>query len=193
MLGGERGTKAAGLRRPSGALGSSRTMAKKTKSSRRGQPRAVLDLERYVPALLVFLANKLTSGASALFRRHFGIGTTEWRIMAMIAVEPWIAAGRVCKVIGFDKAAVSRTLVMLQDKGLIVSRSHHSDGRSLVYALSEKGWRLHGRVLEISLERERRLLGDLSADEREALIDLLNRLHRRLPEMNAPIDIPPES
>jgi hypothetical protein len=37
----------------------------KTKSSSRGQQRAVLDLERYVPALLVFLANKLTSGASA--------------------------------------------------------------------------------------------------------------------------------
>ena len=151
----------------------------------------MLDLERYVPALLVFLANKLTSGASAVLRRHFGVGTTEWRIMAMLAVEPWIAAGRVCKVIGFDKAAVSRTLVMLQDKGLIQARSHHSDGRSLVYALSDKGWRLHGRILELSLERERRLLGDLSAAEREVLIGLLNRLHRRIPDMNAPIGIPP--
>lgn len=165
----------------------------KIESSRRGRRRAVLDLERYVPALLVFLANKLTSGASALFRRHFGIGTTEWRIIAMLAVEPWIAAGRVCKVIGFDKAAVSRTLVRLQDKGLILSRSHHSDGRSLVHALSEKGWRLHGRILQIALERERRLLGDLSAAERETLVNLLNRLHRRIPDMDEPIDIPPES
>jgi len=164
----------------------------KTKSSKRGRPRAVLDLERYVPALLVFLANKLTSGASAILRRHFGVGTTEWRIMAMLAVEPWIAAGRVCKVIGFDKAAVSRTLVMLQDKGLIRARSHHSDGRSSVYALSDRGWRLHGRILELSLEREQRLLGGLSAAEREVLIGLLNRLHRRIPDMNAPINIPPE-
>jgi DNA-binding MarR family transcriptional regulator len=164
----------------------------KTKSSKRGLPHAVLDLERYVPALLVFLANKLTSGASAIFRRYFGIGTTEWRIMAMLGVEPWIAAGRVCKVIGFDKAAVSRSLVMLQDKGLVRARSHHSDRRSLVYALTDKGWRLHGRILKISLEREQRLLGDLSAGEREVLINLLNRLHRRLPDMNAPIDIPPD-
>ena len=80
----------------------------------------------------------------------------------------------------------------VHDKGLIRARSHHSDGRSLVYALSDRGWRLHGRILEISLERERRLLGDLSAAEREALIALLNRLHRRIPDMNAPIDIPPE-
>lgn len=164
----------------------------KTKSSRRGRTREVLDLERYVPALLVFLANKLTSGASAILRRHFGVGTTEWRIMAMLGVEPWIAAGRVCKVIGFDKAAVSRSLAMLQDKGLVRARSHHSDGRSLVYALTDRGWRLHGRILAISLAREQRLLGDLSAAEREVLIGLLNRLHRRIPAMNAPIDIPPE-
>lgn len=64
----------------------------------------VLDLERYVLALLVFLANKLTSGASTLLRRHFGVGTTEWRIMALLAIEPWITANRICKVIGFDKA-----------------------------------------------------------------------------------------
>jgi DNA-binding MarR family transcriptional regulator len=163
----------------------------KTKSSGRGRPREVLDLERYVPALLVFLANKLTSGTSAIFRRHFGIGTTEWRVMAMLAVEPWIAAGRVCKVIGFDKAAVSRALAVLQDKELIRARSHRSDGRSLVYALSDKGWRLHGRILAISLEREQRLLGDLSAAERESLIDLLNRLLRRIPDVNAPVDVPP--
>jgi DNA-binding MarR family transcriptional regulator len=164
----------------------------KPKSSRRGQTRDVLDLERYVPALLVFLANKLTSGASAILRRHFGVGTTEWRIMAMLGVEPWIAAGRVCKVIGFDKAAVSRSLALLQDKGLVRARSHASDGRSLVYALTDRGWRLHGRILAISLAREQRLLGDLSAAEREVLIGLLNRLHRRIPAMNAPIDVPPE-
>ena len=167
-------------------------MTGKTTSTRRARRRAVLDLERYVPALLVFLANKLTSGASALLRRHFDVGTTEWRIMAMLGVEPWIAAGRVCKVIGFDKAAVSRSLAMLQDKRLVRARSHHSDGRSSVYALSDRGWRLHGRILKLSLEREQRLLGGLSAAEREVLINLLNRLHQRIPDMNAPIDIPPE-
>jgi DNA-binding MarR family transcriptional regulator len=165
----------------------------KTKSSKRGPEREVLDLERYVPALLVFLANKFTSRASAVLRRHFGIGTTEWRTMAMLAVEPWIAAGRVCKVIGFDKAAISRTLVVLQNKGLIRARSHHSDGRSLIYALTDEGWRLHDRILKISLEREQRLLEDLSAAEREILISLLNRLHQRIQDMNAPLDIPPES
>jgi DNA-binding MarR family transcriptional regulator len=163
----------------------------KSKSPSRRPPNQVLDLERYVPALLVFLANKLTSGASAIFRRHFNIGTTEWRVMAMIAVEPGIAASRICKVIGFDKAAVSRALAILQKKALLRARSPRSDRRRLEYTLSAKGWRLHGRILGIPLERERRLLGDLSPGERETLIGLLNRLHRRIPEIIGPIDTAP--
>lgn len=153
------------------------------------QPHQVLDLERYVPALLVFLANKLTSSASAIFRRRFGVGTTEWRVMAMVAVEPGIAANGICRVIGFDKAAVSRALAVLQKKGFVQARSHESDGRSSAYTLTAKGWHLHDRILTISLAREQRLLGDLSAAERETLIGLLNRLHRRLPELNGVIDL----
>ena len=152
------------------------------------QPHQVLDLERYVPALLVFLANKLTSSASAIFRRRFGIGTTEWRVLAMVAVEPDITAGRICRVIGFDKAAVSRALAVLQRKALVQARSHATDGRSSAFALTARGWQLHDRILQISLEREQRLLADLSPAERETLIGLLNRLHRRLPDLNGTVD-----
>jgi DNA-binding MarR family transcriptional regulator len=161
-------------------------MAKPKLSSR--QPHQVLDLERYVPALLVFLANKLTSSASAIFRRQFGVGVTEWRVLAMVAVEPEITAGRICRVIGFDKAAVSRALAVLLKKALVQARSHESDGRSSAYALTARGWLLHDRILKISLEREQRLLGDLSAAERETLIGLLNRLHSHLPDLNGAID-----
>lgn len=152
----------------------------------------VLDLERYVPALLVFLANKLTAGASTLLRRHFSVGTTEWRIMALLAVEPWITANRVCKVIGFDKAAVSRSVAVLQDKALVLSRPHASDSRSQELALSKGGWRLHDRIILVSLEREERLLSGLKPAEREQLIALLNRLHAKIPDMNGPIAIRPD-
>lgn len=151
----------------------------------------VLDLERYVPALLVFLANKLTGGASVLFREHFGIGTTEWRVMAFLAIEPWCVANRMVRVIGYDKAAISRSARLLLDAGLVVSRPSPRASRSLQLALSEAGWQLHDRIIKVAFERERRLLADLSPAEVEVLIDLLNRLHARMPEMNGPIEIPP--
>ena len=150
-----------------------------------------LDLKRNVPALLTFLENKITAGASGLYREHFGVGTTEWRILAMLAVEPGITSKRICDVIGFNKAAVSRTVRVLQDATLIVTRIEDGRTRSPKFSLSVKGRRLHDRIICVALERERRLLAPLSADEREALIDMLNRLHRTIPAVNAPIEIPP--
>ena len=69
-----------------------------------------LNLDNYVPAYLTYLAGKISSSASATYRPKFGVGITDWRIMALLATEPWISAGRVCDVIGLDKAAVSRSV-----------------------------------------------------------------------------------
>jgi DNA-binding MarR family transcriptional regulator len=150
-----------------------------------------LDLRRNVPALLVFLANKLTTSASGLYREHFGVGTTEWRIMALLAIEPDIAAKRICEVIGFDKAAVSRTLKVLDDRGLISVRPLPNNSRSAALTLTARGRKLHDRIIMIALERERRLLSCLAPDEVEHLIDMLNRMHAGLGAVDRPIDIPP--
>lgn len=149
-----------------------------------------LDLRRNVPALLVFLANKLTASASGLYREHFGVGTTEWRIMALLAIEPDIAAKRICEVIGFDKAAVSRTLKVLDDRGLISVRPLPNNSRSAALTLTTKGRKLHDRIITVALERERRLLSCLAPDEAERLIDMLNRMHGGLGAVDRPIDIP---
>jgi DNA-binding MarR family transcriptional regulator len=150
----------------------------------------VFDLERYVPALIVFIANKLTSGSSRLYRENFGIGTTEWRIMVMLVVEPDITAQRICEIIGFDKAAVSRSLKLLEQRGLTVTRLIGANRRGSRMSLSEAGHALHARIAKIALERERRLLSQLSAAEVDALVDMLNRMHGSIGLINGPIDIP---
>jgi hypothetical protein len=48
---------------------------------------------------------------------------------------------------------------------------------------------LHDRLILVALERERRLLACLTAAERETLIDLLGRLHERLPAVGGPLEI----
>lgn len=167
----------------------SKSEAKTRSRTRAGaEAGARLDLERYVPALITFIANKLTHGASALYRRQFGIGVIEWRCMALLAIEPWIAPGRICQVIGLDKAAVSRSVRALENNDLVAVRANSQRSRFHEIALTEKGRALHDRIIRLALERERRLLADLEPDECETLIRALNKLHRRIPFVNAPID-----
>jgi DNA-binding MarR family transcriptional regulator len=147
----------------------------------------VLDLEHYAPALLTFLANKLSRGANALYRRRFGVSVTEWRVLALLAIEPGISAARICQVIGLDKGPTSRCLAALARRGLVRIGADPLDGRRRMVTLSGAGRALHDRVLPVALERERRLLACLDVAERETLLLLLNRLHANLAEVDRPL------
>ena len=139
-----------------------------------------LDLDRYVPAFITFIANKLSNSATAFYQKNFGVNVTDWRIMSLLAIEPGIPASRICHVIGFDKGPVSRTLSVLQKRGLVTIRTAPDDGRTHSISLTAKGRATHDRVIVAALERERRLLSCLKKDEREVLIDLLRRVHGNL-------------
>jgi DNA-binding MarR family transcriptional regulator len=149
-------------------------------------PGQTLDLERYVPAFITFIANKLSNSATGFYQRNFGVNVTEWRIMALLAIEPGIPASRICHVIGFDKGPVSRTLAALQKRGLIAIRTDPNDGRSHSISLTARGRATHDKVIVAALERERRLLSCLDQDEREVLVDLLRRLHENLGAVTGP-------
>jgi DNA-binding MarR family transcriptional regulator len=156
-------------------------------ASRRLVPFPVIDHDELVSALLHNLSTRLTSGASMLYRHRFGLGMTEWRMMALLAKEPWITPQRICQVIGMDKAAVSRTMRVLERRSLVAIRPHNTRTRSVELALTDTGVALHNRIVVISLERERRLVSSLSDAETASLVEMLRRLHRAVPKVNAPV------
>ncbi|WP_081782062.1 MarR family winged helix-turn-helix transcriptional regulator [Pseudomonas sp. CHM02] len=143
-----------------------------------------LNLSRYIPGLLTFLANKLATGASSCYRKHFGIGVVEWRMLSMLAVENHITANRISQVIGLDKSAISRSLQALESSGYVSSQVDSRDARRNTVSLTESGHELHDQVLKVALERERRLLSDLSPEEIDTLINLLGRLHTKVNYVN---------
>lgn len=147
--------------------------------------RFVLDLDRYIPFLLTATANKLSSGASRVYRDMFDVGITEWRILAMLAVEPSITAARICSVIGLDKAATSRTLLNLRKKGYVQeSKEHNTDKRSTVIQLTEAGKKVHDDIMKVALMREQKLLEAFTESEAEQLVDYFQRLHRQVEKVN---------
>lgn len=141
---------------------------------------AVLDLDRYTVAYLVWTANKLSRGASHNYLKVFGVGVEIWRCLVLLAIHDSIAAQQISQVMGMDKASVSRCFKIMQSKGLIVMRLDASDGRLRIATLTPKGRALHDQILDMALERERALLSVLSASERETLLRLLKRVHENL-------------
>jgi DNA-binding MarR family transcriptional regulator len=140
-----------------------------------------VDLERYTPALFTWIANKLSSGASSNYLKLFGVGIETWRCLVLLAIESPISAQKVSRVIGMDKASVSRCFKRMHSQGYISVSADQLDGRAKLAHLTPKGRRLHDQIIGLALERERAFLAVLAPEERELLIGLLNRLHENLP------------
>lgn len=139
-----------------------------------------LDLDRYFPWLVTAITNKWSRSANTLYRKHFGVTVAEWRIVVLLALEPDISAARICQVIGYDKAPVSRMLKAMERRGLVRILVDPFHARKHVIALTPAGLALHDRVVVIALERERKLLSCLAPDEKEQLLGLLRRVHGNL-------------
>ncbi|MDE3176263.1 MAG: MarR family transcriptional regulator [Pseudomonadota bacterium] len=134
-----------------------------------------LDLRAFVPAALTLLAHKISASASAAYRPRFGVGVTDWRLMALLAAEPWIVPVRIAESTGLDKAAVSRALRNLRAAGLVEASAEPSRRRG-VFALTTRGLALHDELAEAARERQRQLLHGFTAAERELLQQFVDRM-----------------
>jgi DNA-binding MarR family transcriptional regulator len=162
----------------------------KAERAKRGGRRAEsspqrLDLETHVAYLLISLSNKISSSASSTYMRHFGIGVTEWRVLAMLAIETGITANRINQVTGVDKAVLSRAIKSLATHGYVAPVGDARDARRSLLSLTETGRALHNRVVVASMARDARLVSGLTAQERRTLVQLLKRLAGNVPFMNA--------
>jgi DNA-binding MarR family transcriptional regulator len=145
----------------------------------RGNP--AIDLDRFVPAYLIWIGNKLTRGSSQHYLNLFGVGAEVWRCMVLLAIHETISAQQVSQIIGMDKASVSRCFKQMAAKQLISLKLDPTDGRIRLASLTLHGQQIHDQILGIALAREEALLSVLSPDERETLLGLLKRVHENLP------------
>ena len=117
----------------------------------------VVDLERYVPAFLTWIANKLSRGASQHYLAVFDVGIETWRCLVLLAIHGSISAQQTSRIIGMDKGSVSRCFKSMQADGLVSISLDADDGRLRIATLTKKGRELHDQILGVALERERAL------------------------------------
>lgn len=143
----------------------------------------MLDLDRYIPFLINAIGNKWTSSSSKAYLARYGVGITEWRLMAMLAIEPRITAYRACQVIGLDKAAASRALKRMEKDGFVRSWQETRTNHRKLLELTDKGKDMHDRIIRFAHQREAVLVSDLSSEEVRLLASLLRRVLGQVPEI----------
>jgi DNA-binding MarR family transcriptional regulator len=140
--------------------------------------------------LLGAISNLMDAGGSRLYRRVFGIGLGEVRLVYVIGYEGALTARQASQIIGVDKGAMSRTVAALQRRGVLQVTVDPADARQRVIQFTPAGRKLHQRVMALALEREQRLYEVFSDAELATLSALLKRFRGHIPTVRTPKPVP---
>lgn len=135
-----------------------------------------LDLQQFLPYRLSVLANRSSDALAREYSQRFGLGVTEWRVMAVLGRYPGLSANEVAARTAMDKVAVSRAVARLLERGQVVREFADEDRRRSALRLTRVGQKIYGQIVPLALGFEELLLADMTAAERELLFRLLDRL-----------------
>ncbi len=137
---------------------------------------ATLDLQQFLPYRLSVLANRSSDALAREYSQRFGLGVTEWRVMAVLGRYRQLSANEVAQHTAMDKVAVSRAVARLLDAGRLTREFADDDRRRSVLRLSPAGRAVYRRIVPLALQFEDLILAGMSRRERALLFRLLDRL-----------------
>jgi len=134
---------------------------------------ATIDTQQYVPSLLNVLNNRLTSGASTLYLRNYGVGINEWRIMVVLARTPDASAKTISQQSAIHLTVISRSLRDMESKGLVEIQPSKWE-RAI--KLTPQGIETYNLILKTARQREKLLLTGFDEKEQSQLCEYLRRM-----------------
>lgn len=136
----------------------------------------VLELEKFLPYRLSVLAQLVSESLHDLYAGPYGLSVTQWRVMAALGRFAPLTASDVGQRIVMDKVAVSRAVAGLMKRGLVERSADLDDRRRASLHLTRKGRAMHEDIVPLALKFEAELYKALSAEERQTLNGLCERL-----------------
>lgn len=146
---------------------------------------AAADVNRYLAAYIMGVANRLANGASNYYRKNFNMGMSEWRVMMALGTSSELIVREVAKNADIDYAAASKSLRLLQERGLISIEQTSRRGRATIAHMTPEGLELYRKLRDAARKRQERLISAFTAEEVEQLWSLLRRIEAQVPYMNA--------
>ena len=155
----------------------------------------MLDYNKYSYYLQAMSDNlgQVLSDVSRLLRRAFderarGIGVTrpQWQVLTMLARHEGINLGGLAELLDVEPITLCRMIDRLQEAGLVERRPDPTDRRAWLLFLTHKAGGLLDELRPLGLNLFDEAMNGLNALEREALLNMLERIRGNLSRRPAP-------
>ena len=119
-------------------------------------------------------------------RRDFGVIRAEYHLLMCLAHYPTLSAQDVSRLTRRPRNSISRAVHRMLAEGYLERSPDPNDGRQARLSITPAGRELHEKIAGRLAERQEEILSPLTADEREQLDGLLQRLTRHVADL--PLD-----
>lgn len=136
----------------------------------------VLTLDTFLPYRLSYTAALLSELVANAYRSMFDLTIPEWRVLAHVAERPGISQQDIGNRSRMDKVTVSRAAMALHRRGLLQREASREDRRVLSLSLTQAGRSLFDQIAPQAIDLERRIMGHLSPEQGDYLLDALARI-----------------
>jgi DNA-binding MarR family transcriptional regulator len=145
---------------------------------------ANLNFEDFLTFRITRLSNALRTNLTKPYLEAFGLSLPEWRLLALTARFAPLRFSEVTSRSSMDKGQVSRTLRVMEKRGLTklkvirgTTRSTDALAAPVMVSITAKGLALYRSVLPVARRRQAEMLLTLSDKERVALYATLGKLY----------------
>jgi len=142
-------------------------------------------LADFLPYRLSTTSNAVSGRIALEYRQRFGLSVPEWRVMAVLGDTGAMTQRELTQHTVMDKVAVNRACKVLEDRGLAARRPNAQDGRSHLLELTASGTAMHGQIMPLALEMERRLFANFTDGEIDTFRSLLGRVREEVKDLDA--------
>jgi DNA-binding MarR family transcriptional regulator len=138
---------------------------------------------RFDPNSLAWIGLRLTVVSSrymgpinAQLEQNQGLSRDDVTVTICLAITNATSAQEIVRYTGRPKNSVSRSVVRLEERGILRRNSDTSDRRSTKLSLTARGRRLFDEIAACFVQRDRLMLEPLSDRERHDFNRLLNKI-----------------
>ena len=142
-------------------------------------------LSRFLPYQLSIASNAVSGRIAQEYRTRWSLSVPEWRVMAVLGDAGPMTQRDLTMRILMDKVAVNRACKVLEDRQLASRAPNKQDGRSHLLELTGEGIEMHGQIMPLAVEMERRIFDGFSAQEQTLLREMLERLRNQSADVDA--------
>lgn len=138
-----------------------------------------LTVDNFLTTLMSHVGNALRRTITLPYAEQHGITVSEWRMLSVLAHAHTLPFSELVMLSATDKALVSRTLRLLEERGLVeLLNEGNTPRKKLICIISPAGQALHDQVIPIARQRQAAMIRLLNLEERRVMYRSLKKLQQ---------------